>query len=314
MKTIGVLFLFLSSPSWAQTFVGTFVAVKGDVKILRSPAGNKDAGPFALYEGIKYTYEKAKIGNKIKPSEVVQSGADGKAKIAYPNGDHFIIGYGTTLILPAVSDRGGDDKKGSSMELIYGRVRSLISKGGPRNNMKVKTPSAVAGVRGTDFFARSNPAVGTQITVLRGEVAMQSATKPEETVSVKTGYTAEAAPKAEAPPKVEEATKEDLMTLQGESAVKVAKEDIAKLPPEIKGEVTALAEKTKEAVLDDIKTTDAQLYKNLAANGKLDAEDINTAVVADLYKAAPSDKKRKPTKEEIDSIGKDVYDKYFKNK
>lgn len=180
--------------------------------------------------------------------------------------------------------------------------------------MKVTTPTAVAGVRGTDFFTRSNPTVGTQVTVLRGEVAVQTKAKPTEVVQVKTGYTAEAQPKAEVAPKVKEATKQDLLTLQSESAVKATEEDVARLAPQVKKEIQVLANKTKEAVLNDIKTENEDLYKELKSKKDLDSEDINTAVVAQLYKVAPSDKKKKPTKDEIEAIGRDVYEKYFEKK
>lgn len=312
MKTILGVVIFFSWPLWAQTFVGTFVAVKGDVKILRTPAGDADKGPFALYEGTKYAYENAKIGKKIKPLEIVQSGADGKAKIVYPNGDHFLIGVGTTMVMPDISE---NSTAKPSIKLLYGRIRALVSKTGPRNNISVRTPSAVAGVRGTDFFTRSNPSVGTQITVLRGEVAVQATDKPEKVVEVKTGYSTEVKSKTQTPTEAIEATREELIALQGESSVKASKEEIASLTPEVKKTVAALSEKTKEAVLNDIKIENENLYKELKEKKAKDVEDINTAVVANLYKQAPSGaKKKKPTQEEIDSIGKDVYETYFNKK
>lgn len=315
MKTIISLLFLFSWSSHAQTFVGTFVAVKGDVKILRSPAGNTDPGPFALYEGTKYSYESAKIGKKIKPGEVVQSGADGKAKIVYPNGDHFLIGFGTTMVMPDISAKAADGKDATSIKLLYGRVRALVSKGGPRSNMKVKTPTAVAGVRGTDFFTRSNPTVGTKITVLRGEVAVQNAQKPAEVVKVTTGYSVEAKPKTAEAPKIIEASKEELITLQSESAVKADPKEVAQLQPEAKKELKELSEKTKDAVLKDIKVEDEALYNELKEQKNINTEDINTAVVAKLYKMAPAEnKKKKPSKEDIDNIGRDVYEKYFDKK
>ncbi|OFZ18211.1 MAG: hypothetical protein A2Z20_11855 [Bdellovibrionales bacterium RBG_16_40_8] len=313
MKMILTLLLplLLHSTTWAQSFIGTFVAIKGDVKILRNPTNGGENGPLAIYEGVKYSYEIAKIGKKIRPQEIVQSGADGKAKITYPNGDQFVIGVGTTMVMPSITDKS-EDQKSSSIQLLYGRLRALISKSGPRNNMKVKTPTAVAGVRGTDFFTRANPSVGTQLTVIRGEVAVNSIAKPEEVVQVKTGFSVEAKSKTEAPPQLIETTKEDLMNLQSESTVKVTKEQLAELSPEVKKTVNALSEKTKDAMLNDIKTENAALYNELKMKQNLDTEEINTAVVAKLYVKAPSAKKKQPSQEEIDAIGRDVYEKYFK--
>jgi hypothetical protein len=291
----------------AQTYVGTFVTVKGDVKILRAPS-SQSRGPFAQVEGIKYEFENARIGKKVNPGERIQSGADGKAKIAYPNGDHFIIGNGTVMVLPQV--QANDDKK-QNVDLLYGRVRALISKKGPRNNMIIKTPSAVAGVRGTDFFTRSNAIVGTQLTVLRGEVAVSSKDKPEKVASVKSGFMAELdkdSKKAE----VIEAPKEELLMVQSETTMKATKEEIKSLNEEERIQIVELNKKSKESVMNEIKLEDPTLYQELKQNEKISTDDIHTAVVAKLYKTAPSDLKRqKPTTKELEDIGDDVYKKYF---
>ncbi len=302
----------ICSISAAQSFVGTFVVVRGDVKVLRTPAAN-DPGPFAQLEGVKYSYEEAKIGKKINPGEVIQSGPDGKAKIAYPNGDSFLVGNGTSLIMPNVTDHG--DTKSSAIKLIYGRMRSLISKSGPRNNMRVTTPNVVAGVRGTDFFTRANPDIGTQLTVLRGEVSVQSATKPEATpVAIKSGFMTQVAHAQTQAPKATEATKEELSSLQTESAVKPTAADLSALKPEQKNEIAALNSKTKDVIIADIQDHDPGLLKQLKNAKSMDDDDLNTAVVARLFKMAPSDQKKKLTKAEADAAGQGVYEKYYKTR
>ena len=69
------------------------------------------------------------------------------------------------------------------MEILFGKVRSLVSKNGDLKSLKVKTSSAVAaGVRGPIFFVSSNPSKGTQISVLRGKVEvsmMESLSHPK---------------------------------------------------------------------------------------------------------------------------------------
>jgi len=309
MKAILPLIFFFSLNAFAQSFVGTFVVVKGDVKILRPPTAN-DPGPFAQLEGVKYSYEDAKIGKKVNPGEIVQSGADGKAKIAYPNGDTFLVGNASSLVMPNIKEKDSDNT--SAIKLIYGRVRSLISKRGPRNNMRVTTPDAVAGVRGTDFFVRANPDVGTQLTVLRGEVAVQSLNDPTAPVSVKTGFMTQADHKQSVPLKATEATKEELTALQIESALRATEADLSPLTPEIKKEVVDLNEKSKQALLDDIKIGDPAMSREIKKKKMISDDDINDAVVAKLYKMAPSAVKKKPTKAEVDGLGKDVYDKYYK--
>ncbi len=310
MKTMIGTFLLLSSTALAQSFVGTFVVVHGDVKVLRSPAAN-DPGPFAQLEGVKYSYEDAKIGKKVNPGEVIQSGTDGKAKIAYPNGDSFLVGNGTSLVMPSVSDKG--EQKSSAIKLIYGRMRSLISKTGPRNNMRVTTPGAVAGVRGTDFFTRANPDVGTQLTVLRGEVSLRPTSAPEKEIAVKTGYMVEASTRGAGPTTPSEVTKEELKALQSESAVKATSDDLAKLSPETKKEVADLSEKTKNAVIQDIKEYDPKLAAEMIKKKNISEDDVNAAVVDRLVLMAPAAQKKKLSKKDADSAGQGVYEKYYKD-
>lgn len=318
---MSVLFTLVGANSYAQTFVATFVMTKGDVKILR-PAESNPKGPFLIYEGKKYSYENGRIGKKVMPQEILQTGTDGRAKIVYPNGDHFNLGPGTSLSLPSSSAE--DAKPTQGLNLFYGRVRALISKGGPRTGMKTKTPSATAGVRGTDFFIRHNPTIGSQVSVLRGEVALKANTDKTNAkpTAVKKGFTGSVdtvkknAKTVNSQPKVALATKEQIVEIQKETALKPDQKALDKLPTELKKQIDLLTVKSTEAVVEDIKTDDPSLYKELkekmAKKEAIDIYDINTKVVAKLYNQAPGESKTKPTAEELDSIGKDVYDKYFK--
>ena len=326
MRTILLSTLFcltlLNQNALAQTFVGTFVMTKGDVKILRAPS-LKPSGPFLVYEGKKYSYEKAKIGRKVRGTELIQTGTDGRAKVVYPNGDHFNLGPGTSMSMPVETRNANGKKTGSKLNLFYGRVRSLISKGGPRTKLKVKTPSATAGVRGTDFFLRHNPTEGSQLSVLRGEVSLRDTKKnaaSSKAVKVKKGFTAKVESRPTAKPqkvKVELATKEEIVEIQKETALKPNEKIIEKLPEPIKKEVEKLSKKSTEAVVADIKKDDPKLYEEI--KDKLNKQnvgddyEINTKVVAKLYKQAPGEVKKKPTAEELEAIGKDVYDKYFRS-
>src|SRR6185437_11291333 len=174
MKSLLICIVLFSLTSFAQTFVGTVVAVQGDVKVLHVPT-LQDHRPFARMNGQEYAYVMAKLGMKLNPGEIILAGPNGRIKIVYPNGDSFLVGSGSSFVLPTVIDAQADqsginDGATSSVQMFYGRFRSLISKEGPRNNMRVVTPDAVAGVCGTDFFVRRNASVGTQLTVLRGTV------------------------------------------------------------------------------------------------------------------------------------------------
>jgi hypothetical protein len=305
-----IVFLFITAgTAFAQTNVAVIVATKGDVQIFRN-ADTSPAGPFLLYEGKKYAYEKAKIGKKLLANEIIHSADDGKAKIVYPNGDYLVIGPGTSMVMP--TEAKAEAKSDSVIiKLFYGKVRSVISKEGPRNRMRVTTPASVAGVRGTDFFINHSLINnGTNLTVVRGEVAVKPLAENAKVVSVKKGFSVTT--DKNNTPEVKEATKEQLVQIQADSTLKDNAIEIAELTPDAQKEIKDLNEKAKEAALVDVKKDDPVLYEQLKNQKDADIQAVNSAVVAKLFEAAPSVTKKKPTREEIEAMDGDVYDKYFK--
>ena len=93
----------------------------------------------------------------------------------------------------------------------------------------------------------------------------------------------------------------------------IAAVELKSLDETIKNEVKSLETKSTEIILDDIKTEDPKLYKEIQAKKIKETDQINTAVVSKLFKTAPRAKaKVKVLSKEIDSLGNDVYKKYFK--
>ena len=191
-----LLTFFFSTPSQAQSFQATITQLKGDVKILKpyKPGSSK----VLRYKGVTYNYKRARLGRKLKPKQILLNGPNGQAKIVYNNGDHLVIGPGSAIEMPSRSSK--TKGKTSKIKLFYGKFRALISKKGPRNKLIIKTPSAVAGVRGTDFFISDSGTSGTNLTVMRGKVAVaknkKRATKSAEralkkAIIIKKGFTAQ---------------------------------------------------------------------------------------------------------------------------
>ncbi len=316
MKSLIVCIVLFSLTSFAQTFVGTVVAVQGDVKVLHLPTP-QDHRPFAKMNEQEYAYVQAKIGMKLNPGEIILSGPNGKIKIVYPNGDSFLVGSGSSFVLPAVIDKQADQPKvndgaTSVVKMYYGRFRGLISKKGPRNNMRIVTPDAIAGVRGTDFFTRRNASVGTQLTVLRGDVAFRSTQNLNHVVDIKTGYSASTSLKYNTYPHPEEATREEIMAAQNETSVKPNPGTIAKLPPPERQEIHSLQKKSYEAVMADIKDHNPNLYQQLQKKGVKNVDQIDRTVVTRLAQNAPALKKKKPTREDLERAGQNTYKKYYR--
>lgn len=318
-----LFFLFAAPLAFGQTNLATFVALKGDLKVLKKPQSEVDSKlPQAIYEGQNYVWFAPKVGTKVAPLEVIQTGPNGQAKLVYPNGDHFIVGPGTSISLPAGKE--GGTKGSSKLEMFYGKVRAMVSKNGPLNNLEIRTQSATAGVRGTDFYISESGPGGCKLTVIRGRVSVQPkpelvAGAPKESV-VETGFTAHLTGDVDNQTHkikdvhmaIKEASKEHLLEVQTASTLKESQESTRTLTPELKTEVQALNQNSLTAILNDIKSDDPRLFKQINKAKKMNLDQVNTEVVAHLFKGAPSeDPKKKPTKEEIDGLGKDVYEKYF---
>jgi hypothetical protein len=112
------------------------------------------------------------------------------------------------------------------------------------------------------------------------------------------------------------ANKDEILEIQNETALRPDAKALAELPADIKKDVEELSKKSTAAVLTDIKKDDPKMYeefkKKADAGAFKDSFEINTAVVARLVEQAPGVAKKKPTAEEMDAIGKDVYNDYFK--
>lgn len=149
---------FFQTTAYAQSS-GTFMVVKGDVQVT-----SKDGKT-----------EKAKIGKKVFSSDTVVSGKDARAKIVMEDKNVINISPETKLILEKyIFDPAKNDKQ-VTLNVEYGKVRATVEQkyDGEKNKFHVKTPAAVAGVRGTDFLTSFNPAnKQTKIVTFEGKVAV----------------------------------------------------------------------------------------------------------------------------------------------
>lgn len=138
-------FLILSftlSASFAQAAMsGIFMVVKGDIKI-SNKAGKIEA---------------AKIGTKVSEGDTVQSGHDSRAKIVMEDKNVFNVSPDSKMVI----EKYQNDGKGKNVELKveFGKVRASVEQkyDGDKSQFNVKTPTAVAGVRGTDFITSFDP-------------------------------------------------------------------------------------------------------------------------------------------------------------
>lgn len=151
--------LTFSSSALAQTY-GTLMVVKGEVKVLS--AKTKATGS-------------AKVGLKVFEGDEILAGTDGRAKIVMSDRNVLNISPNSKIKISKYENDG--QARNVEIQVDYGKVRASVQQkyDGEKNKFNIKTPTAVAGVRGTDFLTSYNRASrsATFIT-FEGSVAVGS--------------------------------------------------------------------------------------------------------------------------------------------
>lgn len=315
-----VVLTFFSFLAHASVHTATLVFKKGQVQFLNSPRLKPhQSANQVLFAGKYYKIRSAKLGRKIHSGDAVKVGPNGQAKLTFNNGDQFIVGPGSTYTL---ENSGGATskakKKGDVLKLFYGKMRGIVSKKGPRKNLKIKTRGTVAGVRGTDFFVSSAPDK-VRFTVLRGKVAVEKAKGIKKALVIDSGMSANVPVTSKkgkattAPSVVKETTKGELLSIQKASQVNVAKVmESEEVTEQVKKAIKGLEVKAKKVIVEDIKTESKEMAKKIDAMKDANTDKLNSEVIYGLYKKAPVEKKvQKLEEEDLTYSDDDIYKKYF---
>lgn len=142
---IFVLGLFASNLSLAAETYGLVMVAKGQVSVQKNGAG---------------TFETLKVGNKVYPGDMLKTAADSRAKIVMSDRNILNLAPDTVLVIAKYvnnSDKGSNDKS-AELLMLQGKVRAKVEEKYEKANQgfQIKTPTAVAGVRGTEFFVNYN--------------------------------------------------------------------------------------------------------------------------------------------------------------
>ncbi len=331
MKIFLLIFSLLSlSVFGASKNVGIILKKQGQVELLSNPNQQLiQKGKTVLYEGLYYSITSVRPGMKIQNGNILRTGAKSKARIVYKNGDQFNVGQGTAYKVSWKKEKG--KKTETTVDLIYGSLRGVVSKKGPRNNLKVKSRTAVMGVRGTDFYFSQKGSSGkTEVSVLRGKVELVQ--KSPETmplskeqlkrVEVPQGFSAELISNliktdkktkdksTEAHITLNQTSKHELLHIQKESKVVESKADKV-VEKEVIRELKQLERQAITTTLEDIKEYQPEVYEEIKKKKVKSIDVVNTTVVAKAFKKAPL-KKAKKSFDDLDiEVEDDAYDKYF---
>jgi hypothetical protein len=170
------------------------VALLSTVSLFCGPAGKKPAAvvTYASPDSMIVrgaTNLTASIGTVLKEKDVIQTG-QGPLDLQTTSGAIIRVRPYTRLELAVLLSN-----QTVHIDLKSGSMSARVRRASADENFLVSTPTAIAGVRGTQFTVSEDPETGAQVTVIDGKVAMSPRTgdSPATTVSTEQEIVLEAA-------------------------------------------------------------------------------------------------------------------------
>jgi len=139
---IASIFLFVTvPPAFSQTtpLKVTIIATSGEVLVLK-----KDATQ----------WQAAQPGDILTEGDTIKTLGGAKAELQFPSGSSIVLNEETSLAIESLALKTYTPKKEEKTEvfLIDGKIKAIIEKLDKDRQFEIKTPTAIAGVRGTIFY------------------------------------------------------------------------------------------------------------------------------------------------------------------
>jgi hypothetical protein len=149
-------FCLASTSSQAQA-VGTVASMEAPAEVGRS--GN---------------WFPASLGMLIQQGDTLRTGQGGRLRVIFEDDSVVSLAAGSELVVDEAVYEGGRRVR-SVMDLLQGKVRALVSEY-TGSTFELGTPTAVAGVRGTDFIVVYDESAGrTDVVGVTGAVGVRGA-------------------------------------------------------------------------------------------------------------------------------------------
>jgi len=314
-----LLALLVSIPSRAEappilTFVEGTVELFSD-RSQKIHDAVPDGATRVKYEGAHYLARPVKPGATLPIGAWLRTRPGSRARVVFGNGDQMNVGPASFF---KIETQASGPRGSQEMDLRYGMVRSIISKSGPRSGFKVRTASAVMGVRGTDFVVEASDV--TALTLIRGSVELSR--DKEAARTVKTGETALVQEKKP----VEKFTTSQIefkrvlaVTEKPAEKVKVA----ISLPVEVLEREARALDVSKQDLLDHAASPEERRKIESLVNDGADVQTLNRVAVNARIEQAPATspglqrlkeqlrKRSKVSEQELNDLEKDPYGRYF---
>ena len=158
----------LSARTKRGILAGSVLLVAGAVAayliISAGPAQSRQFATFHLQEGSveiqragQGAFAEAAEGQTLREGDVIRTGADGRAEIEYFDGSITRLDFNTTFTIVALEE---DAEAGSTVieadQASGGTFSRVVELSGSDSRFETGTPTAVASVRGTDYFVLFN--------------------------------------------------------------------------------------------------------------------------------------------------------------
>jgi hypothetical protein len=151
-------FILLCAPAAFAAEFGTFMLVKGKVLIINGKSESTEA----------------KVSSKIYVGETVVTDNDSRAKIIMSDRNVLNILPNTKMKIERYTNEG--ENKEVQLNLIEGKVRSNVGEkyDNKSSRFEIRTATAVAGVRGTEFITSYDPKTKvTEVLTIHGQVSFK---------------------------------------------------------------------------------------------------------------------------------------------
>lgn len=161
LRFVVAALILTTTLAFAENQHGLFMVVKGDVKV--TSAGK---APFPV-----------KVGSKILVGDTVTTGPDSRAKIVMADRNVINVSPDTRMQIAKYTNDAVNGTKNVELKLDQGKVRNNVEQSydGDKSKFILKTPTAVAGVRGTQFVTSFDAKIQkTQIVTMKGQVTFTS--------------------------------------------------------------------------------------------------------------------------------------------
>ena len=124
------------------------------------------------------TAQPVRPGMALETGDVLTTGPAGRLRIRFADGSTAVLGAASTLTIARFANADGGAAGGGArdamLDLVTGIVRSIAETVRPGSRFEVRTPTAVASVRSTEWIVESTPE-GTGVLALAGRVAVNGA-------------------------------------------------------------------------------------------------------------------------------------------